>query len=173
MLYKPFHFLFANPNEWLHISNKIKQEKVYSGEVIKKKKTGETFHSYLSAFVLKDLKGKEVGIIGISRDITIQKRLEAQLLYNAFHDSLTGLPNRKLFINHLEKVIACAQTNKGFLFAVLFLDIDRFKVINDSLGHAIGDKLFISIAERLKNACVIIISLRVLAEMSLLSSLTI
>jgi len=150
VLYKPFHFLFANPNEWLQISKKIEQEKVFSGEVIKKKKTGETFHSYLSASVLRDLKGEEVGIIGISRDITVQKRLEAQLLYNAFHDSLTGLPNRKLFMNHLEKVIACAQTNKGFLFAVLFLDIDRFKVINDSLGHAIGDKLLISIAERLK-----------------------
>lgn len=91
-----------------------------------------------------------MGIISISRDITVQKRLEAQLLYNAFHDSLTGLPNRKLFMNHLEKVIRLSQMDKGFLFAVLFLDIDRFKVINDSLGHAIGDKLLISIAERLK-----------------------
>lgn len=150
VLYKPFHFLFAHHNEWLQISKTIKQEKVFSGEVLKKKKTGETFHSYLSASVMRDLKGEEVGIIGISRDITVQKRLEAQLLYNAFHDSLTGLPNRKLFMNHLEKVIGCSQTNKDFLFAVLFLDIDRFKVINDSLGHAIGDKLLISIAERLK-----------------------
>ncbi|OQY97968.1 MAG: hypothetical protein B6D35_13880 [Candidatus Brocadia sp. UTAMX2] len=150
VLYKPIHFLFAHPNEWQDISEKIGQEKVFSGEVMKKKKTGETFPSYLSASVLRDLKGEAVGIIGISRDITMQKRLEAQLLYNAFHDSLTGLPNRKLFMNHLEKVLESARTNKDFLFAVLFLDIDRFKVINDSLGHATGDKLLISIAERLK-----------------------
>lgn len=150
VLYKPIHFLFAHPDEWQDISEKIGQEKVFSGEVMKKKKTGETFPSYLSASVLRDLKGEAVGIIGISRDITMQKRLEAQLLYNAFHDSLTGLPNRKLFMNHLEKVLESARTNKDFLFAVLFLDIDRFKVINDSLGHATGDKLLISIAERLK-----------------------
>lgn len=150
VLYKPFRILFADANEWQHINRKIEQKGCFSGEVIKKKKNGETFHSYLSASVLRDLKGGEVGIISISRDITVQKRLEAQLLYNAFHDSLTGLPNRKLFMNHLEKVIRLSQMDKGFLFAVLFLDIDRFKVINDSLGHAIGDKLLISIAERLK-----------------------
>lgn len=150
VLYKPIHLLFAHPNEWQHIIKKIEEEKIFSGEVTKKKKSGETFPSYLSASILKDLKGEEVGIIGISRDITMQKRLEAQLLYNAFHDSLTGLPNRKLFMNHLEKVLEAARKNKDYLFAVLFLDIDRFKVINDSLGHAIGDKLLISIAERLK-----------------------
>ncbi len=150
VLHKPIHFLFANPKDWQHISRKIEQERVFSGEVIKKKKSGETFYSYLSASVLRDLKGQDVGIIGISRDISKQKRLEEQLVYNAYHDSLTGLPNRNYFMNHLEKLVKHSRINKT-LFAVLFLDIDRFKIINDSLGHAIGDKLLISIAERLKD----------------------
>lgn len=150
VLYKPIKILFANYDDWQKIIKKIEQEKIFSGEVTKKKKSGEIFSAYLSASVLKDLTGLEVGIIGISRDISVQKRLEGQLLYNAYHDPLTGLPNRKYFMDHLEKTMDYARKNKDFLFAVLFLDVDRFKVINDSLGHEIGDKLLVTIAEKLK-----------------------
>lgn len=76
---------------------------------------------------------------------------EDQLRYDAFHDSLTGLANRTYFIKQLNKVIELSNINPDYLYAVLFIDIDRFKVVNDSLGHLVGDKLLKSAAKRLQN----------------------
>jgi len=90
-----------------------------------------------------------VGVQGIARDITERKQTEQQLLYNALHDGLTNLPNRAKFMGHLEHAANRAERNPAACFAVLFLDLDRFKLINDSLGHFIGDKLLIAIAQRL------------------------
>ena len=84
------------------------------------------------------------------QDITDRKQAEERLLHDAFHDALTGLPNRALFIDHLKLTIAQSKRNKGRKFAVLFLDLDRFKVVNDSLGHIIGDQLLVGIARRLE-----------------------
>jgi diguanylate cyclase (GGDEF)-like protein/PAS domain S-box-containing protein len=75
---------------------------------------------------------------------------EEQLLHNALHDPLTYLPNRTLFMDRLGHAVKGARRNKNYLFAVLFLDLDRFKVINDSLGHLVGDQLLIAIARRLE-----------------------
>lgn len=80
-----------------------------------------------------------------------RKQLQNQLLYLALHDPLTGLPNRTLFMERLEKALQCAKEQPGYQFAVLFLDCDRFKVINDSLGHLVGDELLIALAHRLKS----------------------
>jgi diguanylate cyclase (GGDEF)-like protein/PAS domain S-box-containing protein len=85
-----------------------------------------------------------------TQDITDRKRAEERLLHDAFHDALTGLPNRTLFIDHLKLAIARRQRDPEQNYAVLFLDIDRFKVINDSLGHMIGDHLLVGIARRLE-----------------------
>jgi diguanylate cyclase (GGDEF)-like protein/PAS domain S-box-containing protein len=93
---------------------------------------------------------RPVGVQGIGRDITARKRAEEKLKHYALHDTLTGLPNRAHFMNHLQTAIERAAGNSFARFAVLFLDLDRFKVINDSLGHIIGDKLLVAIAERLK-----------------------
>jgi diguanylate cyclase (GGDEF)-like protein/PAS domain S-box-containing protein len=84
------------------------------------------------------------------QDITDRKQAEERLLHDAFHDALTGLPNRALFIDHLKLTIAQSKRNKARKFAVLFLDLDRFKVVNDSLGHIIGDQLLVGIARRLE-----------------------
>lgn len=89
-------------------------------------------------------------VLSISRDITALKQAEAQLIHNASHDALTGLPNRALFLERLERAILHSKRRTGYQFAVLFVDLDRFKTINDSLGHAMGDRLLIAFSRRLE-----------------------
>jgi diguanylate cyclase (GGDEF)-like protein/PAS domain S-box-containing protein len=86
---------------------------------------------------------------GSVTDITDQKEAEQRLLHNATHDVLTGLPNRALFMDRLKRLFDRARHSDGHLFAVLFLDLDRFKIVNDSLGHQIGDQLLVALALRL------------------------
>jgi diguanylate cyclase (GGDEF)-like protein len=90
----------------------------------------------------------------LQQEINSRQKLQSQLLDIALHDSLTGLPNRVLFMRRLENALNRAKQESSYQFAVLFLDCDRFKVINDSLGHLVGDELLIAIARRLQ-ACLI------------------
>jgi diguanylate cyclase (GGDEF)-like protein/PAS domain S-box-containing protein len=83
-------------------------------------------------------------------EVTERKRVEDRLLHHALHDPLTGLPNRHLFMERLGRALLRYHSREGGLFAVLFLDLDRFKVVNDSLGHHVGDELLQVIAERLR-----------------------
>nr|WP_290220982.1 EAL domain-containing protein [Trichocoleus desertorum] len=112
-----------------------------------------SYHWMLSrGLAVRDSSYKVTRMAGSQTDVTERKQVEEQLLHDAFHDVLTGLPNRALFIDRLGLAIERSKRPGHNLFAVLFLDLDRFKVINDSLGHMIGDQLLIAIARRLE-AC--------------------
>ena len=104
-----------------------------------------------SVSLQKDSSGKPTGFKGIIRDITERKRIEQQINYMATHDTLTGLPNRLMFSQLLNQAIQSAQRNKRQL-AVFFIDLDRFKTINDSLGHEAGDRLLKEMARRFKRS---------------------
>src|SRR5262249_34232901 len=91
-----------------------------------------------------------VRVVVAHEDITQRKMAEEQLLHDAFHDALTDLPNRALFMDRLRRAIQRTKRQENYRFAVLFLDLDGFKVVNDSLGHATGDHLVIAIGRRLE-----------------------
>jgi diguanylate cyclase (GGDEF)-like protein/PAS domain S-box-containing protein len=101
---------------------------------------------------VRDSIGNAYRMAGSQTDITLRKRAEEKLSHDALHDMLTGLPNRALFLDRLERVLEHRKRNIDYIFAVLFLDVDRFKNINDRFGHDIGDKLLIAIGERLRSA---------------------
>jgi diguanylate cyclase (GGDEF)-like protein/PAS domain S-box-containing protein len=102
-----------------------------------------------SKLPLSDREGKVTGVIGTYEDITDRKVAEDRVQYLAYYDALTGLPNRALLQDRLAKALASARRRKDRV-ALLFLDLDRFKDINDSLGHSVGDLLLQEVAERLK-----------------------
>jgi diguanylate cyclase (GGDEF)-like protein len=87
----------------------------------------------------------------LKQEIVERQRAEKRLLHIAWHDSLTGLPNRSLLIEELQTCLNRVKSDSNYLFAVLFLDCDRFKIVNDSLGHLVGDKVIIAIAKRLQS----------------------
>lgn len=95
-------------------------------------------------------RGAFLGTYGLARDVTERKRAQEMVQYQAYHDLLTHLPNRALFQDRLELAVTQAGRNQGRL-AVMFLDLDRFKVVNDTLGHTVGDRLLKQVAERLRN----------------------
>lgn len=123
----------------------LQRDRTWQGEAIATRRDGSTFAEGLS-LTLTD----EGTLICVCRDITDLKATQAQLLHTSLHDPLTGLPNRTLLLERLETAIHRAQRQPASQYAVLFLDLDRFKVINDSLGHGVGDQLLIAIAQKLQ-----------------------
>ena len=114
-------------------------------------KNGRPVDTLVKVVMVRDSNGKPLHFNNQIVDITERKKMEQQLLHDALHDTLTGLPNRALFMDRLEQELKRTKTQSNYLFAVLFLDLDRFKVVNDSMGHLVGDKLLMEIARRLEN----------------------
>ena len=128
----------------------LHQQGRWQGDIWNRRKSGEFFAEYLSITVLRDVSGPVTHYVAVFSDITHRKEDEARVWRQANYDALTQLPNRSLFLDRLNQAVRQAvRENKGF--ALMFLDLDGFKAINDTLGHAAGDLLLQQTAERLAN----------------------
>ncbi len=103
------------------------------------------------SLAVRDENGLAYRMTGSQTDITDRKKAEEKLVFDAVHDALTGLPNRVLFLDRLNHCIELSSRRKSYSFAVLYLDLNRFKIINDSLGHLLGDQLLIEVGLRLRS----------------------
>jgi diguanylate cyclase (GGDEF)-like protein/PAS domain S-box-containing protein len=143
------------PEELLDQAEAIRSElwagRTWSGEMLLRRKDGSHVSVLGTATPFFDDRGNLAGMIGVSTDISERKALEAELERRASHDPLTGLPNRHTLVDRLGQALLRTKRGKeGRKVGVLFMDLDGFKTINDSLGHEAGDRLLVTVAERLR-----------------------
>jgi diguanylate cyclase (GGDEF)-like protein/PAS domain S-box-containing protein len=130
------------------ILDAVQRSGYWQGEVWDRRKSGDSYPKWLTLSAVRDAGGRVANYIEIFSDISERKEREERVRHLAHHDALTGLPNRALLTDRITQAIALAQRN-GTRLAVMFLDLDRFKNVNDSLGHSVGDKLLREVAARL------------------------
>ena len=130
----------------------INKHDKWQGEVWNRRSNGEVFPVWLRVSVYRDEAGKIRNYVGVSTDISERLASQEKIRQLAYYDSLTGLPNRRLLQDRVGQMLASAEREKK-QFALLFIDLDHFKKVNDSLGHSVGDKLLTEVAERL-SGCV-------------------
>ena len=141
----------VHPSEfWAQMWETINAGRVWRGEICNRAKDGGLYWVDTTIVPRLDEHGHIAEHLAIRIDVTQRKQLEAELRERALTDTLTELPNRAVVIDRLQQAIARARRVSGYHFAVLFMDFDRFKVVNDSLGHGTGDELLRQIAQRLK-----------------------
>jgi diguanylate cyclase (GGDEF)-like protein/PAS domain S-box-containing protein len=128
----------------------MKNLRTWKRERLNVRKDGTAFPAQLISDVVLDASGEPLGIVTICEDISDRKLVEQQLFRHAFYDDLTGLPNRVLFLERLGRALTRSRGRSESLYAVLYLDLDRFKLVNDGLGHHVGDQLLVAIARRLE-----------------------
>jgi diguanylate cyclase (GGDEF)-like protein/PAS domain S-box-containing protein len=126
----------------------LREHGKWSGEIWNRRKNGEIFPEWLTISVMSDERGKVSNYVALFTDISERKRQEAQMRYMTEYDYLTDLPNRALINDRLQQALADAQSG-GWELAVLFVDLDHFKNVNDALGHNLGDELLKEVAHRL------------------------
>lgn len=122
---------------------------LWANEIWNRHRDGKAYPEWLSISAIRDSNGEITHYVGLFHDISDMKRQEEFIRHQVFHDSLTGLPNRPLLINRIDKAIAHATRGRR-KFGLIYLDLDNFKNVNDSLGHAVGDMLLREAAERLR-----------------------
>jgi len=125
-------------------------ERIERYETTRVRKDGTRVEVSLSVSPILDPQGRPIGATSIAYDVTARKQAEQQLVHGALHDALTDLPNRTYFVERVSQSLARVRRDPAYRFAVLFLDFDDFKAVNDSLGHAAGDHLLGEIAGRLR-----------------------
>ena len=130
----------------------LKRSGTWSGEMWDRRKDGSVYPKSLTITAVKEESGELAGYVGIFNDITERKHAEEEIRYLAFYDALTKLPNRRLLLDRLHSALSASVRSNQY-GAVLFLDLDRFKTINDTLGHNYGDLLLVEVALRIQ-ACV-------------------
>jgi diguanylate cyclase (GGDEF)-like protein/PAS domain S-box-containing protein len=144
--------LFVDPMEYAHLEAEVARAgSVREVEVRLRTSDGRQLWCLIAAAERRSPTGETLGLQGIIHDITERKQAEVQLEHDALHDSLTGLPNRALFIDRLEQVVRRSERESEPSFALLFLDLDRFKAVNDLLGHEAGDEILRRTADLLRS----------------------
>ncbi len=142
--------VYADPRDRERMVAAIREGGVVSGfEAQLLRRDGKPIWASLNVRAVYDKDGAIAYLEGSMEDVSSRKIMEEQLHFQAFHDPLTGLPNRLMLLDRLRTAVSRARRREGYNYAVAFLDLDRFKTVNDSMGHVAGDKLLVQVARRL------------------------